>query len=256
MLYDSNFISKLNKRAYWVPTRNEYTRIYNELNSRYSPRDSVKIILNQLSSIMDSSRYGVSEIQQKRFRSGLIENISQSTMSVAGKNYEALVGYSLEMNRIYGNLPRNIIISLVTKRSRFIGKYATINIGNETQQPDVDLAIYKETPNSPIIICSTKTSLRERAGQSYKWKLLLDISRCNCEHDDGCPLNNYQIEYPAQRDIYMFFITADFYNEIHQPQQRGMFAFFDGTYVSKDIENTNYIKKLSDIIEDISNIFN
>lgn len=253
MSYKSNLIDKLNKREYWAPTKKEYYKKIEEINS--SNNNAPIKILDHLSDVMRSSEVGVEEIIQRRIREEHITNADQARVSVAGKNYENLVAFSLEINRILKNIPNDLIIEPVTKNSKIIGDFATINVGEETQKPDADLAIYKRKKDSPLIICSTKTSLRERAGQSYKWKLLLDISRCNCEHDDGCPLSKYEITYPADREIYFYFITADFYDEIHQPQQRGMFQFFDGSYVTKKIKAVNYIKSLSGIIEDINEIF-
>jgi len=254
MSYRSNLINKFNRREYWPPTEDEYYKKLLELDSTYSKDVSIHI-LDHLSDIMRNSEVGVEAIIQRRLRKRQISNADQARVSVAGKNYENLVAFALEVNRIEQNIPNDLIIEPVTKKSRIIGEFATINVGEETQKPDADLAIYRRKKDSPLVICSTKTSLRERAGQSYKWKLLLDISRCNCEHDDGCPLRKYEITYPADREIYFFFITADFYDEIHQPQQRGMFQFFDGSYVTKKIESVDYINGLSEIIKDLNVIF-
>jgi len=69
------------------------------------------------------------------------------------------------------------------KRHPLIEKYATIKVGDDFQKPDIDLMIYNnsEPERHPVIIYSIKTSLRERAGQTYRWKLLMDIvsSRLN-----------------------------------------------------------------------------
>ena len=105
---------------------------------------------------------------------------------------------------------------------------------------------------------SCKTSCRERAGQTYKWKLLSDLASCDCDHKEGndkCPVNIYQLEYSSQRKIKVCFITADFYDEIAQPQIAAMFNFFDYSYVAKPTSNITTIKPLEDVIDDINNCF-
>ena len=120
--------------------------------------------------------------------------------------------------------------------------------------------LYREEENSPIIIISCKTSLRERAGQTYKWKLLLDLATCKCEdikNNKECPINLYELKYQIERPVYVCFITSDFYDEINNPQQKGMFSFFDHAYISNGVDklDNKKIKNLSSITSDLNSIY-
>jgi type II restriction enzyme len=59
---------------------------------------------------------------------------------------------------------------------------SVVNVDGETQKPDCDLVIYSLNEKISLkkcIIISLKTSLREGAGQTYKWKLLMEIATSN-----------------------------------------------------------------------------
>ena len=105
---------------------------------------------------------------------------------------------------------------------------------------------------------SCKTSCRERAGQTYKWKLLCDLATCNCIYKNGnpnCPSTRYNLNYTPTKPIKMCFVTADFYNELIQPQISGMFSFFDCSYVAKPVSPNNNVLPLHNIIQYINTIF-
>lgn len=181
----------------------------------------------------------------------------QSSVSVAGHNFQALVGYCLEINRLVRNLPEDIKIELRPSRHRIVRKYATIEVGGgEAQRPDVDILISMEPETAPIMICNCKTSLRERAGQTYRWKLLMDMAMCRCEHDLSCPMNKYNLKYEPGREILVTLITGDFYDERHSAQQRGMFTFFDNVFVSQTIEEFANVQRLSKIVTTLNKIYN
>jgi len=82
--------------------------------------------------------------------------------------------------------------------------------------------------------------LRERAGQTYKWKLLLEIANSCNEIKD-----KYGIEYKGKSIPLVCFATVNFYNEINNPQQRGMFKFFDKAFIAKPIKHDNFIADFS-----------
>ena len=133
-----------------------------------------------------------------------------------------------------------------------------IAVGEDKQKPDSDVLIYSESNNTPIINFSCKTSCRERAGQTYKWKLLSDLACCNCEHkynNENCPITKYGLHYEPKRKIFMYFITADFYNELSNPQIAAMFNFFDNSYVAKSYTSSEKIKTLEHVIDDINTIY-
>lgn len=202
-----------------------------------------------LHDIMIESKPFIEEYLDKRKKSKANYDKDQARKSLAGNIFQDLVLYLLILNIERKNLPEDLIV-LKTKTHKVVDEYATIKIGDEEQKPDLDLVVFSEEEEKPIVIFSCKTSLRERAGQTYKWKLLIDISKY-------CPelVKKYKVEYPERRKVLTGFITPNFYNEIMKPQQRGILEFFDFTYIAKEVEPRPPVKRLSSIVEDLNSIF-
>jgi len=145
----------------------------------------------------------------------------------------------------------------------------------EQQKPDCDLIIYsyhtsakisdgnnQEIPYPKCIILSLKTSLRERASQTYKWKLLLEIA-----NDHGSKIKEkYGINYNVPEIPLICFVTVNFYNEINNPQQRGMLKFFDKAFLAKKLDNEketdlnrqksqDFIRPLSELVDFVRDFF-
>ncbi|WP_319804036.1 BsaWI family type II restriction enzyme [Candidatus Nitrosacidococcus sp. I8] len=134
---------------------------------------------------------------------------------------------------------------ITTKLKRFKDLVA-IHVDRETQKPDMDLVLYREDSHhylKDIMIISLKTSLRERAGQTYKWKLLLEIAT-----SENAIKEKYNISYPLNQTPLVCFATVNFYNEINSPQHRGMFKFFDKSFIGKPVES-DFIDQLSYLID-------
>ena len=170
---------------------------------------------------------------------------------------ESSVAYALVRNVMLGNL-LPMYVALKPKRHPIVEKYATIQVADEIQKPDIDLLVYGQNPKSPIVIYSCKTSLRERAGQTYRWKLLLDLASCTCpyiERSQECPIHRYEISYEKLRPVKVGFITADFYREINNPQQQGMWGFFDYVYLAARDQVSGRVKYLSSIIDDLNTLY-
>jgi len=93
---------------------------------------------------------------------------------------------------------------------------------------------------------------------TYKWKLLCDLATCKCKYKDGnetCPATKYRLAYIPKRDIQMCFVTADFYNELNNPQISAMFHFFDNAYIAKTVSPSVDIKILTSVVDDINLAF-
>lgn len=239
----------------------ELSTVISEENPDLSEADILKVsyrkILSHLSSIMRSAQESVEAIIQDRIDSGEITNADQARKSIAGNIFQQIIAYTLAKNIVLGNITGNLTVTMST--ANILDEYATIKVGEDSQKPDSDVLIYDDADtSSPIMNFSCKTSCRERAGQTYKWKLLSDLASCDCDHKEGndkCPVNVYQLEYSSQRKIKVCFITADFYDEIAQPQIVAMFNFFDYSYVAKPTSSVTTIKTLETVIDDINSCF-
>lgn len=250
-------IRDIKKRTYWNPTQVAFKKKldYLMVAKKIKQKDALIIILDYLTGILLKSKNDVLKMIKARGK-----DVQQASKSVAGNNYQALVAYALNRNIEEGNLPEDMAVVLKPKKHPLIEEYASIKVGEEIQKPDIDILIYQEKVKTPLIICSCKTSLRERAGQTYKWKLLLDLATADPKHLKGnpeCPINKYKIEYKNEREIFVAMIIADLYNEINQPQQKGMFAFFDLAYITdfRKGKILKSVKPLSKIIEELNRIY-
>jgi len=60
--------------------------------------------------------------------------------------------------------------------------------------------------------------------------------------------DKYNISYNVSEIPIICFATVNFYNEINNPQHKGMFKFFDMAFIAKEI-NVNFISPLSNLID-------
>ncbi len=205
-----------------------------------------KIIFNYLHDFLRNSQEKVEKLLKQRKAEGTIKDIPQARKSVVGNAFSYLIIYTFLQNKIYGNLKPQMFITSETSKIPNFEQISTINIDGETQKPDVDLVIYSLKEDNQLdkcIILSLKTSLRERAGQTYKWKLLMEIAS-----SENAIKDKYNIQYNSDVIPLVCFATVNFYNEINNSQHRGMFKFFDKSFIGKPID-TDFISSLSQIID-------
>ena len=210
---------------------------------------------NYLSAVMRAAQPEVEMILEARKKAGKIKSIDQTRKTVAGNAFQALVFCALASLQAGGHIPAHLIFTLKTKNNSRLGG-SVIQVGPETIRPDVDLLVYSEREhmpeNMPVYIYSLKTSLRERGGQTHRWKVLLDIVTAeNCRSIK----EKYDLQYAGQADFRMGLITTNFYDEITSPQQRGLFRFFDHVYLTKPGNFTSPVARFSRITDDLTEIY-
>lgn len=233
-------------RYYFEPIRSNFEEKVNEVG--------IEAALSCLTEIMRSSERAVGDLIRNRIQQGEIADFSQASKAVAGNGFQGLVAYALIYLQRHGAISDQLVITLKPKRHPLIERYASIQVGDDVQKPDVDLMIYHKTElaNKPVLIFSMKTSLRERVGQTYKWKLLMDIaSSSDCMEVKS----KYGLSFQMIADFRVGLITTNFYNEITQPQQIGMLNFFDYVYLTKSGEFQSPIMPFSQIITDLREVY-
>lgn len=221
---------------------------------------------NHLYEVIQGSQEEVEKIIEQRKFQGLIKDEKQTAKAVVGNIFPYAVIYIFLKNKEIKNIDQHIYIT--NKKSTIQGfeDISTIKLGDgEQQKPDCDLIIYSYTTSSKVsdgnneenlypkcIILSLKTSLRERAAQTYKWKLLLEIA-----NDHGSKIKEkYGITYNVREIPLICFVTVNFYNEINNPQQRGMLKFFDKAFLAKNLnEETQVNEKKIDLNRQKSQTF-
>ncbi|WP_448517913.1 BsaWI family type II restriction enzyme [Rhodoflexus sp.] len=233
-------------RYYFDPIKKNFEKKVKEVGAEKA--------ISYLTEIMQSSTAEVEKIIQKRIKSGEINDASQTRKAVAGNGFQGLVAYALIFLQSEGLINKDLVITLKPKKHKLIEDYATIQVGDDVQKPDVDLMIYhnKKLEKAPVLIFSIKTSLRERAGQTYKWKLLMDIATSK---DCMQIKQKYGLSFEVKADFRVGFITTNFYDEITQPQQIGMLNFFDFVYLTKSGKFKSPINEFSKIVSDLKTLY-
>lgn len=200
--------------------------------------------MDYIHEMLVASKGNIEKMLDIRIEKGDIKDKSQARKSIAGAAFSNMLKYTFLICKEKGLVREDIFITSKTK-DKIFQDMVTIYVDGETQKPDMDLIIYSKKSEKlyKCIIISLKTSLRERAGQTYKWKLLLEIAS-----GDNNIKRKYNISYNTSVRPLVCFATVNFYNEINNPQHRGMFKFFDKSFIGKPIK-TDFISNLSSIVD-------
>ena len=233
-------IEKIQRTSYMKPP----LRLLNNFikDSKKSYKQSIKEAFNHIHTFMIRSIKYVEKIQDDRLARGEIKDSKQASKAIAGNMFPNMVRFVFLKNKEAKNIPMDIFITNKGSAIKHFGEDFTIYVDDETQKPDCDLVIYNKT-SKKMIILSLKTSLRERAGQTYKWKLLLEIANSS----DTALKNKYGITYKGKNIPLICFATVNFYNEINNPQQKGMFKFFDKAFIAKPNIKAEFVSNLSEL---------
>ncbi|WP_330204323.1 BsaWI family type II restriction enzyme [Cyanobacterium sp. DS4] len=246
-------LNKIIKTYYIQPT---LSRIDKFVDSSKDKKEVWKLVFNELFNIITNAHKEVDLILDERIKRGEITNKQQASKTVVGNTFPFAVIYIFLHNKIIGNIKDNIYITSELSKINGFEDVATIKIGEETQKPDCDLVIYSVSDDNKLANClilSLKTSLRERAAQTYKWKLLMEIAIS----DDCSVKDKYDIVYNAKILPKICFATINFYNEINNPQQRGMLKFFDKSFIAKNVNQNlpTFISPMSNLIDFVNDVF-
>lgn len=208
--------------------------------------------VDHLNRIMREGESAVENLLEQRKSAGKIQSVDQARKSVAGNAFQSLVLCALASLQAAEFIPSHLVFTLKTLKNSRLGG-SVIQVGAETIKPDVDLLIYSDSDDTaPTSIYSLKTSLRERAGQTHRWKVLLDIVTAeNCRSIK----EKYDLQYAGNQNFLMSMITTNFYDEIMRPQQRGLLRFFDYVYVTKSDDFQQPVNRFSTIAHDLVTIY-
>jgi len=223
----------------------DFVNVYSTENKKaayLAAFDEIFRILNEAKSFVDDY------LSERKLR-GEITDEKQALKSIAGNSFSLALAYIYLKNKEIGNIRDNIFITSKISKVPSFEEVTIIDVDGETQKPDCDLIIYslnKDNTLKKCLILSLKTSLRERAGQTYKWKLLMEIATT-----DNPVKEKYNINYKPEKMPLVGFATVNFYNEINNPQHRGMFKFFDKSFIAKNVD-AEFISRMSTLPEYIN----
>ena len=218
---------------------------------QYRKKYGLPAACDHLTAMMQGAEGAIEKLIKGRVAAGDIRDPSQARKSLAGNGFQALVLLALTELQTAKLVPPTVRFTLKPKQSETIKKFAAIYSGDETLSPDLDLMASADGIDT-VCIYSIKTSLRERAGQTHRWKLLFDIATAP---DSDSIREKYDIRYDGGRDFRMNLITSNFYNEITSPQQRGLLRFFDRVYLTKPGAYNAPVMNFSQVAEDLKKLY-
>jgi type II restriction enzyme len=208
------------------------------------PQFAYKKVFDEIFCILNEAKSSVDSYLSKRKANNEIKDEKQALKSIAGNSFSSAILYIFLKNKEWENIRPDIFITSKKSKVPSFDEISIINVDGETQKPDCDLVVYSLTEDKTLkkcMIISLKTSLRERAGQTYKWKLLMEIAMSNDTLKE-----KYNISYASKKMPLVCFATVNFYNEINNPQHRGMFKFFDRSFIAKNID-ADFISRMSNL---------
>ena len=235
---ESKKIQEIQQKFYMPPVLDRLERA--------ATQHGLQATLDYLYEIIVSSKDDVEAIIQQRLKAGLIKNADQARKTIVGAIFPYCITYIFLKLKQQDFVKHNIYITS-NKSIPALEKMLTVYVDGETQKPDMDLIIYSMDDNNKLnkcMILSLKTSLRECAGQTYRWKLLLEIATSA----DCSVKERYNITYDNVDMPIVCFVTINFYNEINNPQHRGMLKFFDNAFIGKPID-FEFISRLSTLVD-------
>ena len=236
-------LSALRRRYY-------FSELEEQFHSRLR-RFGLPAAADHLTAAMRDAQAPVERRIDERIAAGEIGDRDQARKSLAGNGFQALVFLALCKMQEQKLIPARVAFSLKPKSHPIIKKFAVIKVGGEELKPDMDLMAYAEDAEKAAIY-SLKTSLRERAGQTHRWKLLMDIAAAP---DAESLRKKYGLHSAGGGKFLMNLITTNFYDEITAPQQRGLLQFFDRVYLTKPGEFAAPVLNFSRIAEDLTEIY-
>jgi type II restriction enzyme len=206
------------------------------------PKTAYKRVFDEIFRILNEAKNSVDAYLSERKANNKIKDEKQALKSIAGNAFSQAILYIFLKNKEAGNINPNIFITSQKSKVPSFDEIAVINVDGEAQKPDCDLVIYslnKDKLLKKCMIVSVKTSVRERAKQTCIWKLLMEIAS-----SDNSLKEKYNISYNPKEMPLVCFATVNFYNEINNPQHRGMFKFFDQAFIAKNID-ADFISRMS-----------
>jgi type II restriction enzyme len=134
-------------------------------------RLAYKEVFDEIFYILNEAKSSVDVYLAERKAHNEIRDEKQALKSIAGNSFSQAVLYIFIKNKEVGNIRPDIFITSKKSKVPSFNEISIINVDGETQKPDCDLVIYslnEEKSLKKCMILSLKTSLRERAGQTYR----------------------------------------------------------------------------------------
>jgi type II restriction enzyme len=243
--YESSFLEKVLVNQYMKPIQK---RVDSWVEKSGNSQSGWKMVFDHLDEILRDVKDDLDEILNIRLASGKISDKKQAIRSISGNLFANTIIYVFIQNKLVGNISEDIFINNKSVAPDFEELF-TISIGEQLEKLNINLVIYSRKENSESNKCIALFPLQSDGNQfkkAYKWKLLMEIAMSDCAVRD-----KYAISYAPSTVPLVCFITLNFYNEINNPQHRGMFKFFDRAFIGKPIDPqaTNFISPLSSLIE-------
>ncbi len=237
---ESSFLEKVLSNQYMKTLQR---RIDNWVEKSENPQSGWEIVLDHLDEVLNDFQDDFGKILDIRLASGEISNKKQAIRSISGNLLANIIIYIFIQNKLVSNIPQEVFINNKSVIPDFEEVF-TIRIEEKLEKLNINLVIYSLKENSELNKCIALFPLQSSENQFKKacqWKLLMEIAMSDCEVRD-----KYDISYDPPTVPLVCFVTVNFYNEINNPQHRGMFKFFLST--SNNVPSLSYTLKSLDTL--------
>ncbi len=201
----------------------------------------LKIEQNYLSSVLEKIKTIGLEKSLENLNN--ILDLSKNDDKFKTDIFPVLIEYIFLKLKADNKINQNIFITANPNKHALIKDTTVIYANNIAEKPSINLAMYSILNNklNKCFLLLAKQNFKKNIEQTYQWKLLLEIATSDCSIKD-----KYNIRYENHTMPLVGFATVNFYDEINNPQHRGMFQFFDRAFIGKPIES-DFIANLSEL---------
>jgi type II restriction enzyme len=201
--------------------------------------DRLSFILNDLNQI--TLEYGLSKSLDRL--NSLVYNKTNS--KIYFDIFPTLIEYIFLKMKNEGEIEESIFVTTNPIANKFTKSCNTLFIDNSPEYSGANLAFYsmKDKKLKKCFLFLAKKDFQISIKKIKNWKIFAEIATSDCSVRE-----KYNIRYDNETMPLVGFATVNFYDEINNPQHRGMFQFFDSSFIGKPIKS-DFISNLSELPE-------
>ena len=171
--------------------------------------------------------------------------LDKNKEEIAFDIFPTLIEYIFLKMKSKGEIEESIFATKNPVANKFIKSCNKIFLNGLPEYSGANLAFYsmKDEQLQKCFLLLARESFEKPIKKIKNWKLLLEIATSDCSVRE-----KYNIRYDNETMPLVGFATVNFYDEINNPQHRGMFQFFDSSFIGKPIKS-DFISNLSELPE-------
>lgn len=218
MTHREQAFQRLHKRALLAPELQSYTDLI-EAMLKHGHEDAFRSGLGHLTDIHRKTYTEVLDVQKKLKPHHDAKSHRGAIMNISGNNFQSLCEFAINSWLEFVDSPVCVQRNLPKEMK---DEFKIFGISNDGEivvvTPDVDLVLWiPGLADSPVIVISAKTSLKDRAGQAARWKDVFNIiQRAGFSPEEQIEKLGYYME--SRREMHHCLVTANIYRPTDKPE--------------------------------------